>query len=246
MRTLSIIFILTLAGITGVFAQGFEKSEFEASSGDKLRYALLKPIKVEAGKKYPLVIALHGAAGRGAKNWLRNSAANAALGKPEMREKFPCYVIAPVTEKSETWRKVGSLAGKERLSDVFELIDHLLKDLPIDRKRIYVTGQSMGGAGTYAAIAARPDFFAAAVPVCGRHKVEDAKIFVNTPIWIFHGAKDKTVDVKNSREMIEALKKAGGSPKYTEYPKAGHNSWTPAYNTDELWKWMFEQRQQNR
>ena len=242
MRALPIIFILTLTVITGVFAQGFEKSEFEASSGDKLRYALLKPNKTEADKKYPLVIALHGAAGRGAKNWLRNSAANAALGKPEMRERNPCYVLAPVTEKGETWRNVGSLVGNERMTDVLELIDHLLKDLPIDRKRIYVTGQSMGGAGTYAAIATRPDFFAAAVPVCGKHTPEDAKTIVKTPIWIFHGAKDKVVDVKNSRDMVEALKKVGGEPKYTEYPKAGHDSWTPAYKDEKMWLWMFEQR----
>ncbi|MEM7012387.1 MAG: prolyl oligopeptidase family serine peptidase, partial [Verrucomicrobiota bacterium] len=114
----------------------------------------------------------------------------------------------------------------------------------IDSKRIYVTGQSMGGFGTFAAIVQRPDLFAAAVPVCGGHQPENAEKIAGVPIWVFHGAKDTGVPVKLSRDMVEAIRKAGGDPKYTEYPNVGHNAWTPAYATAELWEWVFEQRKE--
>lgn len=242
MQTSRITFLLTFACLATGFGGDFEKSAFKPSSGDELRYALLKPAGLKDGEKVPLVIALHGVGGRGSAAWEKNCSANLVLAGPEMREKFPCFVMAPTTEKRETWWSSAGLRGKERLPDVFELIEHLLAELPVDRKRVYVTGQSMGGFGTFGAIGQRPDLFAAAAPVCGGYDPEKAKGFAALPIWIFHGAKDTTVPVERSREMVEALKKAGGNPKYTEFPTTGHNAWTPAYNDEKLWDWMFAQR----
>ena len=231
-----------LALSTLAVGQHFEKARFEASSGDTLRYAVLKPTETKPGETYPLVITLHGVGGRGKENWVGSYGANEVLANPEMRKKCPCFVVAPTCDKDETWRSAGRLQGKERLPDVFELIESLLKDLPIDSNRVYVTGQSMGGFGTFAAIVQRPGLFAAAVPVCGGHDPSDAKKIAHVPIWVFHGAKDRTVPVERSREMVEAIRKAGGEPKYTEYAEAGHDSWTAAYGEQEMWTGLFGRR----
>jgi len=179
-------------------AKTFEKTEFKTASGRGLRYSILRPTKVDTDRKYPLVITLHGIGGRGAKDWERNCYANSVLAKPAMRTKFPCFVVAPTVDKPSHW------AG-DRLADVFELVEHLRQELPVDPDRIYVTGQSMGGYGTFEAIVRRPGLFAAAAPVCGGNKPANAKTIAGIPIWIFHGAKDRMVPVARSREMVEAL-----------------------------------------
>ena len=242
MKPLVLSLTSCLALATPVLGQAFEKAEFKASSGDTLRYAMLKPSETTPGQRYPLVITLHGVGGRGKEDWEGGCAANKVLASPDMRKKYPCFVVAPTCGKEETWRSAGRLRGKERLPDVFELIESLLKEQPIDPDCIYITGQSMGGFGTFDAIVRHPDLFAAAVPVCGGHDPSEAKKIAHLPIWVFHGAKDRTVPVEMSRKMVEAIKEAGGKPKYTEYPEAGHNSWTAAYGEEEMWAWLFGQR----
>jgi dienelactone hydrolase len=161
-----------------------------------------------------------------------------ALGKPEHRQKYPCYIIAPTVGRNERWSGVP-------LTALMELIKSSLKKHPIDPARIYVTGQSMGGAGTYSAILKEPHLFAAAVPVCGRGQPDLAKKIVHLPIWIFHGEKDSVVPTQHSRDMVAALKKAGGKPTYTEYAGVRHNSWTPAYGDKKLWEWLFAQKRKD-
>ncbi len=225
--------LLFSAGET--FADGFEKTEYKADSSRTLQYALLKPQKVEDGKKYPLLLSLHGAGGRGNKNWERNCLANKVLSGREMRGKFPCFILAPTVSKQGSWKG-------ESMDDVLELVGKLLKKLPIDPGRVYVTGQSMGGGGTYEALARKPELFAAGVPVCGGNKVSNAKKMASIAIWVFHGEKDRVVPVERGREMVEAIRKAGGKPRYSELPGVRHNSWTPAYKNQELWKWLFAQK----
>jgi len=234
------LFLLTLGlcGVAGAVAQGFTKTEFEDSAGTKLRYAILKPAKIKPDTKYPLVVSLHGSGGRGNQNWQGNCAANMALGKPERRQKYPCYIIAPTVGRNERWSGAPLIA-------LMELIKSSLKKHPIDPARIYVTGQSMGGAGTYSAILKEPHLFAAAVPVCGRGQPDLAKKIVHLPIWIFHGEKDSVVPTQHSRDMVAALKKAGGKPTYTEYAGVRHNSWTPAYGDKKLWEWLFAQKRKD-
>ena len=201
---------------------------FECDDGYTLKYRWNAPREIVEGEQYPLVLCLHGAGG--------STQAPRALSK---RTETPCFVFAPsVSTKEFSW------TGKRKkgIPYVFEALDAFLEIHPIDPNRIYVTGQSMGGQGTWGALALRPEFFAAAVPVCGGWKTSDAMRLKDVPIWVFHGAEDRTVPVKYSRDMVKALREAGGSPKYTEYPGVKHNSWSKAYETEELWEWMFAQR----
>jgi predicted peptidase len=123
-----------------------------------------------------------------------------------------------------------------------ELLGKLQSEFRLDEKRIYVTGLSMGGYGTWDVIARFPKLFAAAAPVCGGGDEATAATIKDVPIWCFHGGADNVVKPERSRNMIAAIKAAGGSPKYTEYPGVGHDSWNKAYSEPELVKWMFEQK----
>ncbi len=233
MRFFLLLLVLSLSQIAK--AQGFVQTEYKDTKGTQLRYAILKPAKIKPETKYPLLISLHGSGGRGSKKWEGNCAANKVLSQPAMRQKYPCYIIAPTVNRNQRW-------DGEPLTALIELIKISLKKHPIDPARIYVTGQSMGGAGTYSAIMAEPNLFAAAVPVCGRGQPDLAKKIVHLPIWIFHGELDRVVPTQHSRDMVAALKKAGGKPTYTEYEGVRHNSWTPAYADKKLWEWLFAQK----
>ncbi len=124
-----------------------------------------------------------------------------------------------------------------------QLVQSLRQESPIDGRRLYVMGLSMGGFGTWDVIARYPQMFAAAVPICGGGDPETAPRIAAVPIWAFHGTKDHTVPVKSTRIMIEALRQARGQPRYTEYPNCDHNSWDSAVAEPELLPWLFSQRQ---
>ena len=198
------------------------------SDGYRLRYRLDRPMNQETGRRYPLLLCLHGAGGKSHAPEILNE-----IGGP------PCFVLVPsVPPKEFSW------SGRRRngLPYVLELVDDLLKTESIDPDRIYVTGQSMGGFGAFGAVAMRPEFFAASVPVCGGWRTEDAGSMHKVPMWIFHGDADRVVPVRYSSDMVKALREAGGSPRYTEYEGVGHNSWLNAYGSEELWVWLFKQR----
>ena len=110
---------------------------------------------------------------------------------------------------------------------------------PVDLDRVYITGISMGGFATWEALIRHPENFAAAIPVCGGGDVSFADRIKHIPVWAFHGAEDPVVPVVCSRSMIENLTKAGGDPRYTEYPRVGHNSWDRAFDEPELLSWLF-------
>lgn len=213
-------------------ARYFEKSEFTTKDGDQLAYWLMKPADVDKDKKYPLVLCLHGRGG--------NTTAASVLARDAMRKKYPAFVMAPAAGKDESW--ASPRMGKQRLPAVLEAVRKLLETSPIDADRVYVTGQSMGGYGSWGAAATAPELFAAAVPVCGGGNPADAAKIAKVAIWAFHGDADKTVPVEQSRTMIEALKKAGVEPKYTEYAGVPHNSWDKAYAEDKMWEWLFDQK----
>jgi predicted peptidase len=120
------------------------------------------------------------------------------------------------------------------------LLDDLVSRYRIDKQRIYVTGLSLGGFGTWSLAAAYPDRFAAIAPICGGGNPEDAASIAHLPVWVFHGAKDKVVSIEKSEEMVAALKKVGSDVKFTVYPDAGHNSWTATYENPELYEWFLE------
>jgi predicted peptidase len=153
------------------------------------------------------------------------------------REKnFPALVIIPQAEKGRNWQ-----ANSPDAKRALDILAEVEKEYKIDDKRVYLTGLSMGGMGTWSLAIAHPDRWAAIVPICGRGDTSKAATIKDLPCWCFHGDADQAVNVKGSREMIEAIKKAGGDPKYTEYPGVGHNSWDKAYGTDELYDWLFKQ-----
>jgi predicted peptidase len=125
---------------------------------------------------------------------------------------------------------------------VLRVVEQLKKDYRIDPKRLYLMGLSMGGFGTWDTVERHPEMFAAAVPICGGGDSKRVGEIAKLPVWVFHGEKDSVVPVRLSREMVEALKAAGGSPRYTEYPGVDHNSWTPAFKEPELLKWLTAQK----
>ncbi len=210
---------------------------FKGAADAELRYGWLTPEKIESGQTYPLVLCLHGRSG--------NARSPSVLAEDAMRQKYSCFVLVPECDQSASWASspaFGRGEKPEKLPLVIEALRSLMKTEPIDSSRVYVIGQSMGGVGTWAAAARYPELFAAAVPVCGAWDVADASNMVNVPIWAFHGDKDPTVPVRFSRELTEAVKKAGGTVKYTEYPDVGHDSWSATYSDAAMWQWLFAQR----
>jgi len=234
-------------------AKFYEPREFVGKSGTPLKYRLIKPLDYKFGKKYPLVVFLHGAGERGEDNaaTLRHAAKDFA--NPVLRAKYPAYVVIPQCPTGKKWSEVDwSLDSSDLPQDpsdsmqsIKQLIDEMVENAGVDKNRIYITGLSMGGYGTWDAIARYPGFFAAAAPICGGGDPKTVDKFKALPIWCFHGAKDTVVKPQRSREMVEALKKIGSSIKYTEYPDAQHDSWTQTYSNPELYDWMFAQRRES-
>jgi predicted peptidase len=232
----------------------YEPRTYTDAAGKTLLYRLAKPADFDKTKSYPLVLFLHGAGGRGADNigQIRDASPNTAakFALPKHQEKFPCFIVAPQCPPDRKWVDVDWAAAShtmpakptDELRMVVEVLEQLRKEFPVDGRRIYVTGLSMGGYGTWDVIARHPNYFAAAAPICGGGDEATAGRIAAIPIWCFHGGKDGVVKPQRSRNMIEAIKKAGGEPKYTEYPNEGHGSWTPAYNEAEFLPWLFAQK----
>lgn len=241
-----------VASSAAVDAAEPEAREFKAD-GKTLLYRLMKPTEIEKDKKYPLVIILHGAGERGNDNkkqlvWFWNEKNASPMTRPEVAA-AKAFVIVPQCPDGKKWVEVPWEKGSYKSPEISEplkltlaLVDSFIKDQPIDPARVYIIGMSMGGYGAFDAVQRRPELFAACVPICGAGDLSKAKDIANVPVWAFHGADDGAVPVRGSREMIDALKKVGAEPKYTEYPKVGHNSWSPAFAEKEFWNWIFAQK----
>ncbi len=231
-------------------ADEFEARTFAGPDGTSLPYRLLKPQPYDPAKKYPLVLFLHGAGERGNDNQAQLKHGAATFAKPETQQKYPCFVMAPQVPKEQKWAdmdwaaEVVVQARKPSTSMRLTVaaIDALSKEFSIDSDRLYITGLSMGGYGTWDAISRWPTKWAAAVPICGGGDVTKAARAVNVPVWAFHGDADNVVKVERTRTLIAAMRAAGASPLYSEYPGIGHDSWTSAYQEPELLPWMFGQK----
>ena len=214
----------------------FEARTFVASNDTTVPYRLYAPQSGVDGKQYPLVLFLHGGNGRGEDNVQQMSGGNIWGARiwalPENQKTHPCFVVVPQ----------GTGWWKRRLPMVMELLDQLHPELGFDRNRVYVTGQSMGGYGTWDALTDYPETFAAGVPLAGGGEPDKAVNIVEHEIgvWAFHGGRDDKAD--RSRAMITALEKAGGAPRFTEYPDAGHDIWMRAYTEKQLLPWLFSHR----
>jgi predicted peptidase len=241
------------------YAKDFEAREFTGADGNVLRYRLLKPLddgknagetgEVDAKKKYPLVLFLHGAGERGDDNLRQLVHGGRNFADEAMRRRYSAFVVAPQCPADKTWApfRLGGRSDEPQapLQLSFELLEALQKEFPIDANRIYGMGLSMGGYGTWDILRRKPDLLAAAVPICGGASPDGVAAFHSTPIWVFHGDADPAVSVDLSRNMVKALQEAGGRPIYTEYPGVGHDSWTQTFDNRLMWDWLFAQHKQS-
>ncbi|MHB8519592.1 MAG: carboxylesterase family protein [Limisphaerales bacterium] len=208
------------------------------------QYLLFLPRDYQArgAKRWPLIFFLHGAGERGTNVWLV-----AKHGPPKIvKEKpdFPFIVVSPQCPEGQTWSNDALLA----------LLEHVTRKYKVDEGRIYLTGLSMGGFGTWSLGLERPEKFAAIAPICGggdtlKILLPDAtraRALKTLPVWVFHGAKDPVVNPDESKRMVEALKKIGNDVKFTVYPDAGHDSWTEAYNNPALYDWFLDHQRRPR
>ena len=245
------LLLLLLLAMNNLTAQ-YEKKEFIKGT-DTLRYRLLYPVNYQAGKKYPLIMFLHGSGERG---WDNKLQLDAGLG-PYVRKHladFPALVVFPQVEENGEWMGANvdmALAAMEAAT----------KEFNGDPQRAYLTGLSMGGYGTWETALKAPDRFAALVPICGAILMPGggralyvtavanapdpyaalASQLKHVPTWIFHGAKDDVVLPDDDRKTFAALKAVGADVQYTEFPDLNHLSWDATYNHEPLWKWLFAQ-----
>ena len=181
--------------------------------------------------KTPLILFLHGMGERGSDvNKIKKHGPTKFLQK---NNDFNFIVVSPQCTKDEKGK------GWWNSNDLTLLLDFIKKKYNIDEKRIYLTGLSMGGFGSWALAAHTPKTFAAVAPICGGGSPNNAKKYGKLPIWAFHGDKDTVVKLEKSKVMVDAVKKAGGNAKLTIYPGVKHNSWTQTYNNAELYKWFL-------
>lgn len=228
--------ILFLAAATFTLADTQVPQNFSGDFVIKVNYSYLlsKPegYEADAKKKWPLVIFLHGSGERG--NDLEQLKKH---GPPKLiaaGEQFPAVIASLQCPKNELWNPHGVKA----------VTDHLIKTERIDTSRVYLTGLSMGGFGTWETAFEYPETFAAIAPVCGGAGVRwvQAERLKTMPCWIFHGDKDGAVPVEFSHKIHDALKKIGAPVKLTIYPGIGHDSWTQTYANPEFWQWLFAQK----
>ncbi len=228
----------------------FEPRQFADESGNVLKYRLLKPTKYNVNRQYPLVLFLHGAGERGDDNKVQLVHGMKEFLDPARRENMPCYVVAAQCPAGKRWVEVDWSAPSSKMPEqasdslglAIKLVQSMIETAAVDPNRVYITGLSMGGYGTWDAVARHPEIFAAAAPICGGGDPATAPRFKHVALWAFHGDQDQAVKVERSRQMIEALKEAGGEPKYTEYAGVGHDSWTQTYRNQEFHDWLFAQR----
>ncbi|MFT5468480.1 MAG: putative peptidase [Verrucomicrobiales bacterium] len=231
---------------------GFLFSQAEPAAGKQVELSLSAPNGIdvpyllalpkgygeEAGKKWPVILFLHG---RGESNGPLSVVAS--WGPPRFAARgddFPYIVISPQCPRETNWRDPEQQAG------VLAVLDDTLKKYDADASRVYLTGLSMGGYGSWSLAAKQPKRFAAVAPICGGGSPEDAAILATLPIWAFHGDQDTAVPFERSVEMVEAIKKAGGEKiLFTTMEEFGHNSWCAAYATPQLYHWFNKHSQES-
>ena len=188
----------------------------------------------DEGRKWPLVLFLHG---RGESYGPLNLVAK--WGLPKMVKDghdLPYILVSPQCPGDDSWSRAGQQGA------LLKLLDFIGSKYAVDINRVYLTGLSMGGYGAWRLAADCPERFAAVVPICGGGRTEDAERLKDIPIWVWHGDQDRAVDFHRSRDMVAAIRKAGGQKiKFTTLEGVGHNSWSAAYATPELYRWMDQQ-----
>ncbi len=206
-----------------------------------IHYMLFVPKDYEnEDKQWPLMLFLHGL-GECGNNELEKVKIHGPPGFVDSRPDFPFVVVSPQLPPPPGKMKDVPTAWKS--DQLIQLVDHVMKNTRIDPTRVYVTGLSMGGYGTWRLVAAYPERFAAALPICGGGEPKTmAKSLRRVPIWAFHGARDETVPLSESQEIVRAVRRAGGDVRLTVYPDVEHNSWKPTYDNPDVYDWLLAHR----
>lgn len=199
------------------------------------RYAVFVPRDYDAAKKWPVIVFLHGA-GECGSDGAKHIAQGIGMAILWDVEKWPFIVVLPQKpEIRDQWEKYDTA--------VMEMLKQTQKNYSVDAFRIYLTGLSQGGHGTWSLGAKHANVWAAIAPICGYgDPVEIAPALKSMPVWCFHGGADTTVPVKQSQAMVDAIKAEGGNPKLTVFPGVGHNSWDKAYREEKLYDWFLSNK----
>ncbi len=221
-----------LAGASPAADSGFLDKTIEYN-GAPVKYVVYVPKEYKAGTPHPTILFLHGAGETGddGKHQV-DVGIGPAIKKAE--DKWNFIVVFPQKPKGKGYNWMEH----EKL--ILDIMEKTKKEYAVDEKRYYITGLSMGGYATWALTCKYPDTWVAAAPICGGGNPADAAKIKDLPIWNFHGDKDNAVPIKKSQDMIDAIKAAGGNPKFTIYPGVGHNSWVKAYEEEKLYEWFLE------
>ena len=249
-RLLSTAALLLMSQLGQAMSPEFEYKRYPTEGETSLPYRIYWPEGVENTSPTALVVFLHGAGERGSDNERQLIHGTRDLLRYSIERQEPLIIVAPQVPLDERWVDVAwdervhrmPEHPSESMSMLMGLLSELTSDSRVDRDRVYITGLSMGGFGTWDLIARWPDTFAAALPVCGGGDTDSAARIKDIPIWAFHGSDDAVVIPERSRDMIQALQQVGGNPRYTEYPEVGHDSWTETYQNFEVLDWFFSQQ----
>ena len=218
--------------VSGVERRVFEKVTDNVAS---YRYLLYRPEGyIKKGRRWPMIMFLHGIGNRG--DDLEKVKTSGIPKVIERDKRFDFFLVAPQCPRDERWS-----------SDLLvKLLDEVAAKYAVDTDRIYLTGLSMGGFGTWDLACAYPERFAAIAPICGGGEPDRAYRLKDVPVWAFHGAKDSTVRLSRSEEMVGSVNAAGGEAKLTVYPEAGHDAWTQTYDNAELYDWFLSHRKSSK
>lgn len=235
----------------------YQQKEFTLAEDKILPYRVLYPANYDKSKKYPLLLFLHGAGERGNDNEKQLTHGAKLFLKEENRSNFPAILVFPQCPENSFWASVKiernsqpvkidfdySAEANWPLTAANELVKQLINEEAVDKSRVYISGLSMGGMGTFESVFRNPGIYAAALPICGGGDVKsyDQRI-TKTTFWVFHGDADAVVNVDLSRQMVNRLKSLKASVKYTEYPGVNHNSWDNAFAEKDFLQWMFSQK----
>jgi predicted peptidase len=242
--------VLAVGGVTIVLRTHeppppYEDRVYVSTEGGRMPYRLYVPPNYDVSQKYPLVIWLHGSDAIGTDNLKQITGYNEAgtrIWTAHWKD-FPTLVVAPQSYERYWSLQPSPLPAEEPL--VMNIVAALESEFDIDPDRIYLAGQSMGGFGVWAFLERRPDSYAAAIVLCGPvgpPMISEAHTIARIPVWVFQGAKDDVVSVADVRSMVESLRKAGGQPRYTEYPNLGHVIGTASFAESGLLPWLFAQK----
>ena len=252
-------FFLILFSFIGTFGRAQDFSLYESktfvAAKDTLLYRMMLPEGYKPGKKYPLIVFLHGSGERGNDNAAQLTHGGKFFMQDSIRRKYPAIVVFPQCPANDQWTTIegrwdstvgrrihyflGGVSNKPAQLTT-ALIQKMIADKKINTQRIYLGGLSLGGFGTFVLAAEHPGLFAAAFPICGGGDVNlSEKYNPKTAWWLFHGAKDDVVDPEYSRRFYKELQRKKFNVRYTEYPEANHDSWTDTFKEPQLMAWMF-------